>query len=114
MATDPHPTPSPKPSNFLRGVIKRDLESSTWAQRRFSGSPGDAAHHAAGAVGCARIRTRFPPEPNRYLHIGHAKRICLNFGLVRDYGGVCHLRFDDTNPEKEAQDHVDAIVEAVQ
>ena len=61
----------------------------------------------------ARIRTRFPPEPNGYLHIGHAKSICVNFGLARDFGGVCHLRFDDTNPEKEDQEYVDAIIEAV-
>jgi glutaminyl-tRNA synthetase len=63
--------------------------------------PGDAAHHAAGQPDPAKIRTRFPPEPNGYLHVGHAKSICLNFGLARDYGGVCHMRFDDTNPEKE-------------
>jgi hypothetical protein len=60
-----------------------------------------------------RIRTRFPPEPNGYLHVGHAKSICLNFGLARDFGGICHLRFDDTNPEKEEQEYVDAIVEMV-
>ena len=81
--------------------------------RRWGGSPGDAAHHAAGVPDPARIRTRFPPEPNGYLHVGHAKSICLNFGLARDFGGVCHLRYDDTNPEKEEQEYVDAIAEAV-
>ncbi|MBK7023837.1 MAG: glutamine--tRNA ligase/YqeY domain fusion protein [Sulfuritalea sp.] len=60
-----------------------------------------------------RIRTRFPPEPNGYLHFGHAKSICLNFGLAQDYGGACHLRFDDTNPEKEEQEYVDSIIDAV-
>jgi glutaminyl-tRNA synthetase len=106
--------PNPKPSNFLRAVIERDLEAGTYAARHFAGTPGDAAHHAAGPLDTARIRTRFPPEPNGYLHIGHAKSICLNFGLARDYGGVCHLRFDDTNPEKEEQEYVDAILDAVQ
>ncbi len=67
----------------------------------------------AGAPDEARIRTRFPPEPNGYLHIGHAKSITLNFGLAADYGGVCHLRFDDTNPEKEEQEYVDSIIESV-
>ncbi|MBL8305368.1 MAG: glutamine--tRNA ligase/YqeY domain fusion protein [Rubrivivax sp.] len=100
-------------SNFLRGIIERDLEAGTYDGRPFGGSPGDAAHHAGGPADPARIRTRFPPEPNGYLHVGHAKSICLNFGLARDYGGICHLRFDDTNPEKEEQEYVDAIREAV-
>lgn len=78
-------------SHFIRSEIEADL--------------------AAGRY--PKIRTRFPPEPNGYLHFGHAKSICLNFGLARDYGGVCHLRFDDTNPEKEEQEYVDAIIEAV-
>ena len=105
--------PDLKPSNFLRQIIERDLAEGTYAQRHFGGSPGDSAHHAAGPLDPAKIRTRFPPEPNGYLHIGHAKSICLNFGLARDYGGVCHLRFDDTNPEKEEQEYVDAILDAV-
>jgi glutaminyl-tRNA synthetase len=104
---------SAKPANFLRQVIERDLAAGTYAPRHFGGSPGDAAHHAAGGKDPARIRTRFPPEPNGYLHIGHAKSVCLNFGLAQEFGGVCHLRFDDTNPEKEEQEFVDAIVEMV-
>ncbi|MDO9294200.1 MAG: glutamate--tRNA ligase family protein, partial [Hydrogenophaga sp.] len=79
-----------KVSNFLRQIIENDLEKGTYSQRRWAGTPGDAAHHAAGQPDPAKIRTRFPPEPNGYLHIGHAKSICLNFGLARDYGGVCH------------------------
>jgi len=109
----PPKTAPPAPSNFLRGIIERDLEAGTWAGRHFGGTPGDGVHHQAGAPDPAKIRTRFPPEPNGYLHVGHAKSICLNFGLAQDYGGVCHLRFDDTNPEKEEQEYVDAIVEAV-
>ena len=109
----PNPPDDHKPSNFLRQVIERDLAQGTYAGRTFAGTPGDAAHHAAGPLDPARIRTRFPPEPNGYLHIGHAKSICLNFGLARDYGGVCHMRFDDTNPEKEEQEYVDSILDAV-
>ena len=113
-ALEPATKSAGKPAaNFLRGIVERDLEAGTWAQRHFGGSPGDGAHHAAGPLDPAKIRTRFPPEPNGYLHVGHAKSICLNFGLARDYGGVCHLRFDDTNPEKEEQEYVDAIIEAV-
>ena len=101
-------------SNFIRGIIDRDLAQGTNASRYWAGTPGDAAHHAAGQPDPAKIRTRFPPEPNGYLHIGHAKSICLNFGLARDYEGVCHMRFDDTNPEKEEQEYVDSITEMVQ
>jgi len=107
-------TPLPPASNFIRHIVERDIEQGTYASRHWAGTPGDAALHAAGAPDPAKIRTRFPPEPNGYLHIGHAKSICLNFGLARDYGGVCHMRFDDTNPEKEEQEYVDSITDAVQ
>ncbi len=102
-----------KPSNFLRQVIERDLAEGTYAERRWAGSPGDAAHHQAGQADPAKIRTRFPPEPNGYLHVGHAKSICINFGLARDYNGVCHLRFDDTNPEKEDLEYVNSIRDSI-
>jgi glutaminyl-tRNA synthetase len=102
-----------KPSNFLRQIIENDLAQGTYASRRWAGSPGDAAHHAKGEPDPAKIRTRFPPEPNGYLHVGHAKSICINFGLARDYGGMCHLRFDDTNPEKEDTEYVNSIIDAV-
>ncbi|MEZ2297007.1 glutamine--tRNA ligase/YqeY domain fusion protein [Variovorax sp. RCC_210] len=101
------------PSNFLRHVIENDLEQGAYAGRKWGGSPGSAAHHAEGMADPAKVRMRFPPEPNGYLHIGHAKSIWLNFELAKEYGGVCHLRFDDTNPEKEDQEYVDSIRDAV-
>ena len=105
-----------KASNFLRQIIEHDLAAGTYSGRRWGHQPGTASQHAEAKTSVAdpaRIRTRFPPEPNGYLHVGHAKSICLNFGLARDYQGVCHMRFDDTNPEKEEQEYVDSITDAV-
>ena len=111
--------PAEKVSHFIRHVIEGDLQSGKYAARHWSGKPGPSKGPSVGAHGTpsnldpAKIRTRFPPEPNGYLHFGHAKSICLNFGLAADYAGACHLRFDDTNPEKEEQEYVDSIVDAV-
>jgi glutaminyl-tRNA synthetase len=78
--------------DFIRAIVAEDLKTNKWG---------------------GRVRTRFPPEPNGYLHIGHAKAICLNFGIAEEFGGLCNLRFDDTNPEKEEQEYIDAIMEDV-
>jgi glutaminyl-tRNA synthetase len=80
------------PTNFIRQIIDEDLQ-----QGKNEG----------------KVATRFPPEPNGFLHIGHAKSICLNFGIARDYHGTCNLRFDDTNPHKENIEYVEAIKQDV-
>src|SRR2546425_3601886 len=87
------PAAPPAPADFIRSIIADDLAS---------------GKHAG------RVATRFPPEPNGYLHIGHAKSICLNFGIAEETAGTCNLRFDDTNPAKEDVEYVDAIKEDVE
>jgi glutaminyl-tRNA synthetase len=115
MSNDPKTPPAEGAhvTNFIRQHIERDLEAGKYAQRKWGGEPGPASKHAAAPLDPAKIRTRFPPEPNGYLHIGHAKSIVLNFGTAEKYDGVCHMRFDDTNPEKEEQEFVDGILDAV-
>ncbi len=81
-----------KPKNFIREIIDEDMKTNKWQ---------------------GKVHTRFPPEPNGYLHIGHAKSICLNYGIAKDYKGKFNLRFDDTNPSKEEQEYVDSIIEDV-
>lgn len=85
------PVSNERSLNFLEEIIEKSLSDGSVKQ----------------------IHTRFPPEPNGYLHIGHAKSICLNFGLAKRYGGLCNLRFDDTNPVKEDVEYVDSIKEDV-
>ncbi len=92
LAEKPTPSADAAPANFLNEIVEEDQKNGRWG---------------------GRLLTRFPPEPNGYLHIGHAKSICLNFGLARDHGGQCNLRFDDTNPTKEEVEYVDAIMNDV-
>jgi glutaminyl-tRNA synthetase len=90
--SNPSAPPGAGPSNFVRDIILEDLKTNKYQ---------------------GRVHTRFPPEPNGYLHIGHAKSICLNFGLAAEFGGKTNLRFDDTNPEKEETEYVDSIMDNV-
>jgi len=87
--TTPKDDAAPVQSNFIRDIILEDLKSNKYG---------------------GRVHTRFPPEPNGYLHVGHAKSIHINFGLAREFGGLCNLRFDDTNPSKEETEYVDSII----
>ena len=92
MTDTPSSTPAPAAANFIRDLVKADNEAGTFG---------------------GRVQTRFPPEPNGYLHIGHAKAICVDFGIAKEFGGICKLRFDDTNPVTEDTEYVDAIVDDI-
>ena len=92
MSESAPPLESARPLDFIREIVTEDRK---------------AGRHGG------RVHTRFPPEPNGYLHIGHAKSICLNFGVAGEFGGLCNLRFDDTNPAKEDVEYVDSIQEDV-
>lgn len=113
MSSDTVTPDTPQTTNFIRNIIEDDLANHANEPRLWCGHPAPYSEQEKGQVDTAKIRTRFPPEPNGYLHIGHAKSICLNFGLARMYGGACHMRFDDTNPEKEDQEYVDGIKDSV-
>ena len=89
----PNETPENREGlDFIRRIVEEDIRTGKWG---------------------GRVATRFPPEPNGYLHIGHAKSICLNFGVAEEYGGTCNLRYDDTNPAKEEEEYVKSIEEDV-
>ena len=98
QSSKPASAPAEKPAHFVRKIIADDIAAGT--------------HQ--GSLGKGRVLTRFPPEPNGYLHVGHAKSICLNFGMAEEFGGACNLRFDDTNPEKEEDEYIRSIKSDVQ